>query len=64
MTTLIHDPDTTEKLLLDAGFVVEPLEMGFVVQLLSRHVTRAEVAEVLVCEPEDLTHYQGGVLVR
>lgn len=64
MTTLIDDPETTENHLLEAGFLVEPLEMGFVVRLLNRRVSCAEIAEVLACEPEDLTPYQGGVLVR
>ena len=64
MPTLILDPDTTEKLLLDAGFIAEPLEMGFMIRLVNRRVTRGEVAVVLGCEPEDLTPYQSGVLLR
>lgn len=63
MKNIITDPFKTEKVLADAGFLVRPMGMAFEVSLSNRKVQRSEVAEVLGCEPEDLSATQQGVLV-
>lgn len=49
---VINEPETTESLLLDAGFVVIPSGQTFRVCLATRRVTRGEVAEILGCESQ------------
>ncbi len=63
MHCTIQDPEETERKLLDAGFRVGVNEDRFVVYLQNRKVTRAEVAEVLGCETEDLALADDGVIV-
>lgn len=64
MKSVVQEPEETEKALLDAGFAVACSGEGFVVSLSSRRIMRAEVADVLGCEVDDLGHASGGVLVR
>jgi hypothetical protein len=64
MKSVIDDPEVTESLLRNAGFTVTPLDMGFTVTLTNRKVQRAEVADVLGCETEDLVALPDGVLVK
>lgn len=61
---VIDEPEVTETLLRNAGFIVTPMGMGFKVTLTNRKVQRAEIADVLGCEPEDLSSEADGVLVK
>jgi hypothetical protein len=64
MKNIIDDPEETEHLLLEAGFIVRLNGMGFEVLLKHRRVARWEVGAVLGCEEEDLETTPNGVLVR
>lgn len=64
MESLIEDPETVEERLAGAGFEVNVREDGFEVTLINRIVRRAEIADLLGCETEQLGKTNRGVLVR